>query len=130
MRGDLKTYQVHFQSPKGLGADLVLNREAPSVRAGGDDAWFIAIPFAKVQGTLTYGGQTHRVQGWVLDHWFWTTRHFGNYTLDAALQVTTSYYNHQQLQAFYLAKGEPDLNQRYEPLYCTWIRKPERSRWT
>ena len=85
--------------------------------------WFIALPSAKVEGTLTYNGQTHNVHGegyhdhnWgtvnlnqVLDRWFWTTGHFGNYTLDAALYVTALYYNHQQLPAFYLAKGNQVL---------------------
>jgi hydroxyneurosporene synthase CrtC len=136
MRGDLKTYHVHFQTSRGLGADLVFNREAPSARGGGGSGivyfdpsltryvgWFIALPSAKVEGTLTYNAQTHHVQGegyhdhnWgtvsfnqVLDRWFWTTGHFGNYTLDAGLQVTTSYYNHQQLPAFYLARGNQVL---------------------
>ena len=45
----------------------------------------------------------------VLDRWFWTTGHFDNYTLDAGLQVTSSYYNHQQLPAFYLARGNQVL---------------------
>jgi hypothetical protein len=115
---------------------LVFNREAPSARGGGGSGivyfdpsltryvgWFIALPSAKVEGTLTYNGQTHHVHGegyhdhnWgtvsfnhVLDRWFWTTGHFGNYTLDAGLQVTTSYYNHQQLPAFYLARGNQVL---------------------
>ena len=63
MRGNLKTYHVHFQTPRGLGADLVFNREAPSARGGGGSGivyfdpsltryigWFIALPSAKVEG--------------------------------------------------------------------------------
>ena len=136
LRGDLKTYHVHFQTPRGLDGDLVFNREAPSARGGGGSGivyfdpsltkyigWFIPLPSAKVEGTLTYNGQTHNVHGegyhdhnWgtvnvnqVLDRWFWTTGHFGNYTLSAALMVTASYYNHQQLPTFFLAKGNQVL---------------------
>jgi len=41
----------------------------------------------------------------VLDRWFWKTGVFGNYALDTAVQVASSYYNNQQLQTLYLAKG-------------------------
>lgn len=138
LRGDLKTYQLHVQSPKGFGADLFFDRTAPSARGGGGTGkfyldpsltrytgWFIALPSAKVHGTLTYNGETHKVHGegyhdhnWgtvgfnqVLDRWFWTTGRFGNYTLDAFVQVASAYYNHQPMPAFYLAKGNQVLIQ-------------------
>lgn len=68
---------------------------------------------------MTYNGQLHRVQGdgyhdrqwgtinWnqVLDRWYWSTGHFGNYTIDIGAQITSSFYDHQQLQSMYLARG-------------------------
>ena len=107
----------------------------PSTKFGGTDknyydpsltqynAWFVALPSAKVQGNLTYNGQTHQVQGsgyhdhnWgtvqynkVLDTWYWTRTNLGNYTLDLAFRTASSFYNHQQYSAFYLAKGNQVL---------------------
>jgi predicted secreted hydrolase len=80
----------------------MFTRESPSMRGGGGGegtgkfyfdpsltqyvGWFEAQPSAKVQGNLTYNGQTYQVQGsgyhdhnWgtadfnkMLDHWHWT----------------------------------------------------------
>jgi hypothetical protein len=58
---------------KGSGADLVFTRDPPSWQAGNGKwyfdksltqywGWFPSFPSAKVQGTLTYGGQVHKVQ--------------------------------------------------------------------
>ena len=77
------------------------------------------MPFAKVAGNLTYGGQTHQVQGTgyidkqcgtvnfndEYDGWYWSTGHYGNYTVDAFVQRTSAKFNHQQTQDLYLAKG-------------------------
>lgn len=134
VRGNLTTYELHIKSPKGVGADLVFTRNGQSMRGGGGEGsgkvyfdpsltqyagWFVAQPSATVKGTLTYGGQTHKVQGigyhdhnWgtvdfnkVLDHWHWTGGTIGNYTIDAGLLVASSLYGFQQMPAFYLAKG-------------------------
>nr|WP_226987263.1 lipocalin-like domain-containing protein [Candidatus Nitrososphaera evergladensis] len=135
VRGNLTNYQLHVQSAKGYGADLTFTREAPSSRFGGTgkeywdpsltqySAWFVAMPSAKVKGTLTYDGEAHPVQGsgyhdhnWgtveynkVMDHWYWSRANFGNYTLDLALRVASSFYDYQQLPAFTLAKGNQVL---------------------
>jgi predicted secreted hydrolase len=77
------------------------------------------MPYALVQGNLTYNGQNHHIQGtgyhdrqwgtinWNrdIDRWYWSTGHYGNYTIDIGLQVTSSDYNHQQLSTIYLARG-------------------------
>jgi len=146
LRGNLSTYELHVESRNGYGANLIFTRAAPSTRIGETGinyfdpfltqkgGWFIALPYAKVQGTLTYNGQTHQVQGngyhdhnWgtfdynkVLDRWYWTRAHIGNYTLDLAMRVASSFYNYQQSPAFYLAKGKSP-NRRHQTPYCARI---------
>jgi hypothetical protein len=131
-RGDLNTTTLHIApTQNGVGADLVFKSAAPPTRFGGSGMWFFdpsltrfsatndPMPFAKVAGNLTYGGQTHKVQGtgyidkqWgtvnfndEYDGWYWSTGHYGNYTVDAFVQRTSAKFNHQQTQDLYLAKG-------------------------
>jgi predicted secreted hydrolase len=131
VRGDLKTIKLHAESPRGFGADLVFNSVAPPGRFGGAGLWYFdssltkisgvmdPMPYAQVQGNLTYDGQSHHVQGigyhdrqwgninWNrdIDSWYWSTGHYGNYTIDIGLQVTSADYNHQVLSTMYLARG-------------------------
>lgn len=131
VHGDLNAQVLHFDShEKGLGADLVFTRDAPGWQAGNGKwyfdksltqywGWFPAFPSAKVQGTLTYGGQVHKVQGngyhdhqWgtvdmnkVLSYWYWGQGRLGNYTVIFFPVVTSSDYNYQHLPILYLAKG-------------------------
>ena len=131
IHGDLNTYQLHIDVPrKGLSANLVFIRDAPGWQAGNTKwyfdksltqywAWFPAVPSAKVSGTLTYGGQVHKVQGvgyhdhqWgtvdmnkVLNSWYWGQGRLGNYTVVFFPFVASSHYNYQHLPVFYLAKG-------------------------
>ena len=135
LRGNLKVIVLHVESAKGFGADLVFNSILPPSRFGGAGIWYFdpsltrfsalmdPMPYAAVHGSLTYDGKTHQVQGdgyhdrqwgtinWnqVLDRWFWTTGHFGNYTIDTGAQVTSAFYDHQQLQNLYLARGNQVL---------------------
>jgi predicted secreted hydrolase len=135
VRGDLDTIQLHAESPKGFGADLVFNRTAPPTRFGGAGMWYFdpsltqfsaafdPMPDATVKGNLTYDGQTVQVQGdgyhdrqwgnvnWnqVLDRWFWTTGHFGNYTIDIGTQISSPFFNYQPVSTIYLAKGNQVL---------------------
>ena len=78
------------------------------------------MPFAKVHGNLTYGGQSHKVEGtgyidkqwgtvnWNQDYdgWYWSTGHYGNYTADMFDLTTSAPYNHEQTVDAYLAKGD------------------------
>src|SRR6476620_5982389 len=132
VRGDLNTVKMHFATTQnGVGADLVFDSAAPPTRFGGSGMWFFdpsltrfsatndPMPFAKVQGNLTYGGSTHKVQGtgyfdkqWgtvnfndEYDGWYWSTGHYGNYTIDAFVLPTSAKFNHQVTQDLYLAKG-------------------------
>jgi hypothetical protein len=132
-RGDLNTVKVHYAETKnGLGADLVFQSAAPATRFGsGSGTWYFdpsltrfsatndPMPFAKVHGNLTYGGQSHSVEGtgyidkqwgtvnWNTDYdgWYWSTGHYGNYTIDMFVLTTSAKYNHQQTVDTYLAKG-------------------------
>ena len=77
------------------------------------------MPFAKVHGNLTYGGQSHSVEGtgyidkqwgtvnWNQDYdgWYWSTGHYGNYTIDMFDLTTSAPFNHQKTVDAYLAKG-------------------------
>jgi hypothetical protein len=104
---------------------------APPTRFGGSGMWYFdpsltrfsatndPMPFAIVEGNLTYGGGTHNVQGtgymdkqWgtvnlndEYDGWYWSTGHYGNYTIDMFVLPTSAKFNHQQTQDIYLAKG-------------------------
>jgi len=131
--GDLNTINLHVEPTNanhGVGADLEFKSAAPPTRFGGGKWYFDPsltrfsatndpMPFAKVEGNLTYGGQTHKVQGtgyfdkqWgtvnfndEYDGWYWTTGHYGNYTIDAFVLYTSAKFNHQQTQDLYLARG-------------------------
>ena len=135
VHGDLNTYTLHVKSNNGISADLTFTRQVPSSSLGGTGkwyfdpsytqyfSWFIAMPYAKVEGTLTYNGQIHKVVGsgyhdhdWgtidnnkYLDHWHWTRAHVGDYTVDAWLLTASALYNYQPMPYFYLAKGNQTL---------------------
>ena len=131
-RGDLNTINLHFApTENGVGADLVYESAAPPTRFGGSGMWFFdpsltrfsatndPMPFAKVHGNLTYGGQSHKVEGtgyidkqwgtvnWNQDYdgWYWSTGHYGNYTIDMFDLTTSAPFNHQKTVDAYLAKG-------------------------
>jgi predicted secreted hydrolase len=131
-RGDLKTVNLHFApTANGVGANLVFQSAAPPTRFGGSGMWFFdpsltrfsatndPMPFAKVHGNLTYDGQSHQVQGtgyidkqwgtvnWNQDYdgWYWSTGHYGNYTIDMFDLTASAPFNHQHTVDAYLAKG-------------------------
>ena len=133
VRGDLNTINLHFATTKnGVGADLVFESAAPPTRFGGSGIWYFdqsltrisatndPMPFAKIHGNLTYGGQSHKVQGtgyidkqwgtvnWNQDYdgWYWSTGHYGNYTADMFVLTTSAPYNHEKTVDAYLAKGD------------------------
>jgi predicted secreted hydrolase len=132
-RGDLNTVKLHFApTENGVGADLVYESAAPPTRFGGSGMWFFdpsltrfsatndPMPFAKIHGNLTYGGQSHSVEGtgyidkqwgtvnWNQDYngWYWSTGHYGNYTIDMFVLTASAAYNNQQTVDAYLAKGD------------------------
>ena len=158
-RGDLNTVKLHYATTKnGLGADLVFQSAAPPTRFGGSGIWYFdqsltrisatndPMPFAKVNGSLTYGGQSHKVQGtgyidkqwgtvnWNQDYdgWYWSTGHYGNYTADMFVLTTSAPFNHEKSVDAYLAKGDGPSKVLVETMqgvtahcirekhYCSW----------
>ena len=131
-KGDLHTYQLHVEMG-GLAADLTFTGLVPPWRPGagksyfGDTdhyfAWLPAIPYGKVEGTLTYDGQTRPVTGtgyhdhnWgnvglneVMDHWYWGRAHLGDYTLIYVEQIGAKAYGYTRMPVFMLAKGDQIL---------------------
>ena len=131
-RGDLNTINLHVPpTENGVGADLVFESAAPPTRFGGSGMWYFdpsltrfsatndPMPFAKVHGNLTYDGQSHEVEGtgyidkqwgtinWNQDYdgWYWSTGHYGNYTVDMFVLTASAAYNNTQTVDTYLAKG-------------------------
>lgn len=126
--GDLHRYEVHFEGD-GLGADLTFTGIVPPWRPGAGKAyfgdldhffgWLPSIPYGAVEGTLTYDGQTHNVNGtgyhdhnWgnialneVMDHWYWGRAHIGEYTLIFVDQIAANQYGNVHMPVFLLAKG-------------------------
>jgi len=132
-RGDLNTINLHFAPTKnGVGADLVYESAAPPTRFGGSGMWYFdpsltrisatndPMPFAKVHGNMTYDDQTYEVQGtgyidkqwgtvnWNQDYdgWYWSTGHYGNYTVDMFVLTASAAYNNEQTVDTYLARGD------------------------
>ena len=132
LRGDLNTIKLHIPTTNnGLGADLVFKSAAPPTRFGPSGKWYFdpsltrfsgitdPMPFAKVSGNLTYGGQVHQVQGtgyhdrqwgtvnWnqAYNGWYWSTGHYGNYTVDMFQLYASSPFGNQPTGNFYMSKG-------------------------
>jgi len=132
LRGNLNTIGLHFPTTKnGVGADLVFKSAAPPTRYGGNGMWFFdpsltrfsaavdPMPYALVSGVLTYGGKAHPVHGigyhdkqwgtinWnqVYNGWYWSSGHYGNYTVDMFQLTASSPFGNQPSSGFYMAKG-------------------------
>jgi len=140
VRGDLHRYNVYAET-QGLAANLTFTGCVPPWRPGAGKcyfdqaltryfAWLPAIPFGHVEGTLTYDGHAHWVEGtgyhdhnWgtvslsdVMSHWYWGRAHVGDFTVIFVEQVATAEYGHQKLPVFMLAKGDQILTGDGGPL--------------
>ena len=138
-RGDLYRYEVHAEIG-ALAADLTFTGLVPPWRPGAGKAyfgdldhyfaWLPSIPYGRVEGTLTYDGQTHHVKGtgyhdhnWgdvglneVMDHWYWGRAHLGEYTLIFVEQIAAKTYGYARIPVFMLAKGGEIITGDGEPL--------------
>jgi len=138
--GTCWTYSLHAKT-KSLAADLTFTSLVPPWRPGAGMsffgnlehyfAWLPSIPYGRVEGALTYDGQTRLVRGdgyhdhnWgnvalpsVLDHWYWGRAHLGDYTLIFVEQVALKKYGSTRLPVFLLARGEAVLVE--DPRYLT-----------
>jgi len=132
VKGDLHTYLLHVSTNLAC-AELTFTGIVPPWRPGagkacfGDTdhyfAWLPAIPYGRVDGFLTYSGQTHRVSGtgyhdhnWgnvglneIMDHWYWGRAHVGDYTLIYVEQIGAQAYGYARLPVFMLARGDQIL---------------------
>ncbi len=104
LTGDLRTYSLRARTAT-LGAELTLRGTVPSWRPGSGKnyydrklknyfAWLPALPFASVEGRLTYQGKTVPVRGegyhdhnWgsvalnrVMSHWVWGRARVGEFS--------------------------------------------------
>lgn len=140
--GDLTRYEVHLDDA-GLGADLTIERHAPSWRPGAGInyfdsahtdylAWVVPVPYGTVSGTVRVGGETHAVTGGAyhdhnwgnkvmeagLDHWFWGRAHIGDYTVVYVRMTTKGFlgFGALNLPTFFLAKGDRLLTDDLLPL--------------
>jgi predicted secreted hydrolase len=92
--------------------------------------WFPAVPFGRVEGTLTYDGQTRKVKGtgyhdhnWgntdlssIMSYWYWGRAHIGKYALIFAYEVTSKAFNYKTGSIFLLAKNDRILVANGNPL--------------
>ena len=132
VKGDLQRYELHTEAD-GIRADLVFTALVPAWRPGAGKsffgdldhyfAWLPSIPYGHVQGSLTYDGQTYKVEGsgyhdhnWgnigldqVMDHWYWGRAHLGDYTLIYVEQIGAQAYGCTRMPVFMLAKGNQIL---------------------
>ena len=140
VRGDLHRYELHVAADN-LAADLVFTGRVPPWRPGSGkayyspdlslySAWLPAIPFGDVEGTLSYDGERHQVQGngyhdhnWgnvdlgnVMSYWYWGRAHVGDFTTIFVEQVSSKQYGYQRIPVFMLAKGDEILTGNGMPL--------------
>lgn len=116
--GDLHTYHIRANSPKGYGVDLTLVSTVKPYRPGtayiemgapeNFYTWFCVVPTGTVSGTLSYNGQEHQVTGtgyhdhqwgstnflteW--NHWVWARQRFEDYSLLILDLVATAKYDY------------------------------------
>ncbi len=130
VRGDLHRYELHAEAG-GLAADLVFTGVVPPWRVATgksyfDEAytryfgWLPSIPYGTVEGSLTYDGQTHTVEGFgyhdhnwgnaalnsVLDHWYWGRAHAGPFNAIFAETWADADYGGLRLPVLMLARED------------------------
>lgn len=160
VEGDLETYHIYVAPTKGkggddgaggkkkassVGADLILKSTSKPWRPGaggfafGDDGyftWLCAVPRGTVEGTLTYGGKTHKVTGagyhdhqWgnmkhfsTWDHWIWGRQDMGDYNILVFDIGTQKAFGYQRLPMMFLEDkdGNVVMEQLTTPK-CTFL---------
>lgn len=139
-QGDLHAYQLHVEMEADpatdsgpITADLTFIGLVPPWRPGAGKsyfgdlnhyfAWLPAIPYGRVEGTITCDGKAHQVSGvgyhdhnWgniglnkVMDHWYWGRARIGDYTLIYVEQIGAQEYGYTRMPVFMLAKGDQVL---------------------
>jgi hypothetical protein len=138
VRGDLRQYELRTELDD-LAARLVLTNEVRAWRPNigktyYDDAlksyfaWLVGVPYGRVTGSLTYGGEVHTVTGtgyhdhnWgnvdlsqVLSHWYWGRFHIGDYTVIFVEMTATPAYASAQSPILMVAQGRDILLETME----------------
>jgi predicted secreted hydrolase len=138
--GDLHTYRLHARAGD-LAADLVFTGSVPPWRPGAGKTyysadrarffgWLPAVPYGSVEGSLSYDGAEHAVQGacyhdhnWgtvdlnqVMSHWYWGRAHIAGFTLIFVEMVSTPGLGSVKMPVFLIAQGERILTGNGRPL--------------
>lgn len=140
IKGDLHTIVLNTRA-EGLAADLTFTGKVPAWRPGTGKnyydpqlksyfAWLPAIPFGIAEGTLTYDGVTHSVNGsgyhdhnWgnirlpgVLSHWYWGRAQVGDFSTIFVEMNAVKNFGSQKIPVFLVAKGDQILTDDSVPL--------------
>ena len=132
--GNLSQCFIHFEKD-GIEADLTFTSKAPAWRPGSGKmyfdskkekyfAWLPAIPFADVEGSLSYNGKKVMVSGtgyhdhnWgnvrldkVMTQWYWGRARIDDYTLIFSRMLTSPKYGSSNVPVYYIAKGNDILS--------------------
>lgn len=130
--GDLKTYQIHVEQDKGVGADLTLVSQAKPYRPGtayfdfGNDeyyTWLCAVPKGEVTGTITVDGKTISVHGsgyhdhqwsnrfylteW--NNWLWARQSFDDYSVLLFDFITSDDYGNKRFPILFVQDKEGNI---------------------
>lgn len=129
-RGDYKSYDLHFEPTKGVGANLHFEalcepfRQGTGIIAFGDNDEHIhtdiAVPKNRVTGTFTYDGKTIEVSGvgyhdhqWMntahmtlYHHWLWGRMYTERYTVYIYDFVAAKRFGFKQLPMFGLIDNQ------------------------
>ena len=129
-RGDLKSYDLHFEPTNGVGADLHYEalcepfRQGTGIIAFGDNDEFyhtdIPVPKCRVTGCLYYDGKTVEVSGlgyhdhqWMntahmtlYHHWLWGRMYTDKFTVYIYDFVAANRYGYKQLPFFGVIDNE------------------------
>ena len=128
-RGDLEHYEIHVKD-ENIELNLNIERTTESWRADTGHqffdekkkifgAWLVPVPQGKVEGRISFQGQSEQIQGscyhdhnWgtvnmlkVRNHWYWARTEIGPYTVVVADLIGEKEYGYQNTINFYLAKS-------------------------
>ncbi len=126
--GDLKTYHIHVDPIKGVGADLTLTSHSKPYRPGTayfEDTfytWLCVVPKGEVTGTLTINGKKVPAHGsgyhdhqWgnkffmsLWNHWLWARQNFGDYSMLTFDFVAGAEYGYTRIPITFIQNADGD----------------------
>lgn len=129
-------YHVHYEDNR-ITYDAIMRPKMPMWRPGtgywqfGEGqqeklyGWFVALPEAEVDATLTIDGKTRILEDghgyhdhnwggasldYLMNHWYWGRAKIGDYNVIACDIITNKRYGNKRLPVFMVAKGQKILN--------------------